>query len=49
MMFTVLTLLSMNAEAQEEAIEAPTLTFEELGWVPRFKSRPLLMMPTRRL
>ena len=38
MMFTVLTLLAMNAEAQEESTEAPTLTFEELGWVPPFSS-----------
>ena len=37
MMFTVLTLLAMNAEAQEESTEAPTLTFEELGWVPPFR------------
>ena len=37
MLFTVITLLSMNAEAQEESIEAPTLTFEELGWVPPFQ------------
>ena len=37
MMFTILTLLSINAEAQEELVEAPTLTFEELGWVPPFQ------------
>ncbi len=40
MTFLLLTLLSLDVQAQEEPIdsqEAPTLSFEELGWVPPFQ------------
>ena len=37
MTFAVLTLLSLDVQAQEESEEAPVLTFEELGWVPPFQ------------
>ena len=37
MTFVVLTLLSLDVQAQEESEETPVLTFEELGWVPPFQ------------
>jgi|GEM_PF-5351311 len=37
MTFLLLTLLSIDVQAQEDPVEAPVLSFEELGWIPPFQ------------